>query len=212
MDISQLRREYVSSGLRRSDLDENPFLQFERWFKEAIDANLQDPNAMCLATADKRGRVSQRIVLLKNLDQFGFIFYTNTESRKAQDIASNPQVSLHFAWLAFNRQVKIQGKAQKIPSRETLKYFLSRPRDSQIAAWCSSQSSTIDSRQILESKFFEMKQKFANGDIPLPSFWSGYKVIPETIEFWQGRENRLHDRFMYRRTGNDNWEIQRLAP
>lgn len=212
MDISQLRREYKLSGLRREDLDPCPIRQFEHWFEQAANAGLQDVNAMCLATADHNGRVSQRIVLLKHLDENGFVFFTNSESKKARAISENSQVSLHFAWLAFDRQVKIEGTASKIPVAETLRYFISRPRESQIAAWCSEQSRKLDSRQVLEGKFQEMKLKFADGEIPLPSFWSGYRVKPERIEFWQGRENRLHDRFLYSLCDSQHWSVERLAP
>lgn len=209
--ISDLRREYTQGGLRRKDLPEDPLVLFEHWLKQVCEANIPDPTAMCVATVDERGRPSQRIVLLKHFDSNGFVFYTNLGSRKAQQIAQNNQVSLHFPWHFFDRQVIVSGKAERISSIEVLKYFHSRPKDSQIAAWVSQQSSRISTRGILESKFLEMKQKFLQGEVPLPNFWGGFRVSIEEIEFWQGGVNRLHDRFVYQREEN-HWNIDRLAP
>jgi pyridoxamine 5'-phosphate oxidase len=211
MDIENLRQEYTRSGLRRKDLKADPFEQFEIWFQEACGANLLEPNAMVLATASAQAEPSVRTVLLKYFDRSGFVFFTNYESRKAHQIAENPQVSLLFLWLPLQRQVQITGTVEKISTAESLKYFASRPRGSQLGAWCSQQSSVISSRQILEMQFEEMKQKFMDGEIPLPSFWGGYRVTPYRFEFWQGRTNRLHDRFVYSGQEPDLWEIQRLS-
>ncbi|AIU72926.1 pyridoxamine 5'-phosphate oxidase [Hafnia alvei FB1] len=210
-DVADLRREYVRGGLRRSDLTDDPLEMFERWLKQACEARLADPTAMCVATVDKNGQPYQRIVLLKHFDQQGMVFYTNLGSRKAQQLEENPHISLHFPWHMLDRQVSVLGMVEKLSTLEVMKYFHSRPKDSQIAAWVSHQSSRISTRGILEGKFLELKQKFLQGEIPLPSFWGGYRVKINSMEFWQGRENRLHDRFIYQRQG-DAWEIDRLAP
>ncbi len=212
MDISQFRREFRAGGLRREDLHQDPFLQFSIWFETARASERDDPNAMVLATVDPAGQPSQRTVLLKYFDDHGFVFFTNYGSRKATEIAGNDRVSLLFCWLELDRQVIISGRAAKVPTADSARYFLSRPRDSQVAAWVSSQSRILESRQALLQKFAEMKQKFGAGKIPLPSFWGGYRVSPSTIEFWQGRENRLHDRFLYRHQGEHGWTIERLSP
>lgn len=211
MDISHFRREYLKSGLERQDLLTDPMAQFSHWFNQAKDANIPDPNAMILATVSKDGWPSQRTVLLKYYDDNGFVFFTNQKSRKAREIEENNRVNLHFVWLELERQISIQGKASMISTAESARYFITRPRDSQIAAWVSTQSKAISSRQLLLKGFADMKAKFGRGDIPLPSFWGGYRVEPATIEFWQGRKNRLHDRFLYQRQGED-WGIERLAP
>ncbi len=177
---------------------------------DATEAKLTIPNAMSLATSDESG-VSIRTVLLKSFDESGFIFFTNYGSKKSKQIDNNPKVALLFPWVDLERQVKISGSVEKVPTLESIKYFATRPKDTQLGAWTSSQSSTISSRQILLSEFARMKQKFNNGKVPLPDFWGGYRVIPDTIEFWQGRENRLHDRFIYRKESN-SWKIDRLAP
>lgn len=212
MDLEDIRREYLQGGLHREDLADDPIVQFERWLKQTMDAGIQDPTAMTLATVDPFGQPTQRIVLLKHLDARGFVFFTNYESRKAGDIHHNPQVSLHFPWHWLERQVKIVGRAEKVPTTESLKYFLSRPRESQLAAWASAQSKPITSRQLLLQQFQAMKHKFSDGDIPLPDFWGGYRVVPRVIEFWQGGTSRLHDRFEYRRRDSGTWEIERLSP
>ncbi len=214
MDLADFRKEYTLNGLTREQLNENPFQQFELWFQQACDAQLLEPNAMSLATADKTGKPTQRIVLLKYFDYQGFVFFTNYESNKGKQIAENSQVSLLFFWLDLQRQVQINGKAEKISQAESFKYFTSRPRGSQLGAWCSQQSSVISSRQILELKFAEIKEKFANREIPLPSDWGGFRVVPDSFQFWQGRENRLHDRFLYSCVDDSEskWDIQRLAP
>lgn len=212
MDIDHIRREYLAGGLHRQDLNENPIMQFQDWLRLAIDAELVDPTAMTVATVDASGQPSQRTVLVKQCDENGFVFYTNLGSRKAKEIAGNAKVSLHFAWLPLERQVKICGVAEKLPTTQVLKYFLSRPKDSQIGAWVSEQSQPLSSRLLLEQKFAEVKQKFAHGEVPLPSFWGGYRIRPHEIEFWQGGPNRLHDRFRYRLGQDQTWEIERLAP
>jgi pyridoxamine 5'-phosphate oxidase len=212
MDLEQLRRDYLRGGLRREDLHSDPIEQFNRWLQQIIDADIKDPTAMTVATVDTQGQPSQRIVLLKQVDQRGFVFYTNYESHKAQDIAHNPKVSLHFPWHILERQVKICGTAEKIPTTESIKYFLTRPKESQLAAWASAQSRPISSRQLLMQQFNAMKEKFSAGEIPLPDFWGGYRVVPHTIEFWQGGSHRLHDRFCYQRQTAGDWTIERLAP
>lgn len=211
MDIESFRREYLAAGLRREDLDASPFGQFDGWLKQAVEAGLKDPTAMSLGTVGEDGRPWQRLVLLKQADERGFVFYTNLESRKARHIAANPQVCLLFPWNEIERQVVVAGTASRVSAVESLKYFLSRPRQSQLAAWASAQSRPLSSRVLLEEQFARMKQKFGEGEVPLPSFWGGYRVVPEAFEFWQGRPNRLHDRFGYARDG-DAWRIERLAP
>jgi pyridoxamine 5'-phosphate oxidase len=211
MDVSDLRRSKEDKALSREDLDPNPLVQFERWFGEACEHVPFEPNGMSVGTVDANGRPSSRTVLLKYFDERGFVFFTNYSSNKATDIESNPQVCLLFFWRELGRQLKINGNAEKIPTAETLKYFATRPRGSQIGAWVSEQSSIVTSRSLLEAKFDEMKRKFGNKEVPLPSFWGGFRVVPDTIEFWQGRSNRLHDRFLYAR-GDDAWTIERLAP
>lgn len=211
MDISDLRREYESQGLQADQLDPNPLVQFKHWFGEARAAGIEDVNAMSLATANGEGVPGIRTVLLKYFDAQGFVFFTNYESHKAQDIASNPHAALLFPWLLLNRQVIVQGQVERVGKGESLRYFMSRPRDSQLGAWVSAQSRAISSRGLLEQKFAEIKRKFNNGQVPLPDFWGGYRVKPWRIEFWQGRPNRLHDRFEYLQQG-DQWLLQRLQP
>lgn len=212
MNVSDLRRSATGFVLDREDLNENPIVQFEGWFRHACASVPMDPNAMSFATVDSDGRPSIRTVLLKYFDAKGFVFFTNYESKKAIDIDGNANVALLFFWSDAARQVKIRGKAERISAAETLKYFISRPRGSQIGAWVSAQSSVISSRALLETKFQEVKQKFKKKEVPLPSFWGGYRVVPQQIEFWQGRRNRMHDRFQYSRQDDGTWEIERLAP
>jgi pyridoxamine 5'-phosphate oxidase len=212
MDVSDLRRSKTGPTLERHDLDDTPVVLFERWFRDACDSIGTEPNAMSLATVDENNRPSVRTVLLKSFDEHGFVFFTNFESAKARHIARNPDVALLFLWRELGRQVTIRGTAERIAMSDTLKYFVTRPRGSQIGAWISAQSSVISSRTLLEAKFAEMKRKFADKEIPLPSFWGGYRVMPAEIEFWQGRANRLHDRFLYVRQEDGTWSIDRLAP
>jgi pyridoxamine 5'-phosphate oxidase len=210
VDLTNLKKEFRKSGLSRSKLDNDPVKQFSLWFTEAIDSGIVEPSAMSLATTDD-SEIGIRTVLLKYFDDKGFVFYTNYESNKSHQIETRPEAALLFPWLALERQIKIVGSVEKVSSLESIKYFASRPKDSQIGAWASKQSSTISSRGILQSQFESMKQKFSSGVVPLPDFWGGYRVVPRTIEFWQGRESRLHDRFVYQRS-EDDWTISRLSP
>lgn len=212
MNVADLRRNYTKDSLRRDDLNANPFGQFRFWIDQALKAELLEPNAMSLATVDSDGRPWTRTVLMKGFSEEGFLFFTNYESRKAIQLATNPNVSLLFPWLALERQVIINGTAERITPTESLQYFQSRPEGSQIGAWASPQSKVITSRKLLELKWDEMKRKFAQGKIPLPSFWGGFRVIPRTFEFWQGGQNRIHDRFQYTRNETAEWLIERLAP
>lgn len=212
LHLEQIRRDYLLGGLRRENLQDDPIIQFEQWLKQAVDAKLKDPSAMTVATVDATGQPSQRMVLLKHLDAQGFVFFTNYQSKKANDLSVNPKVSLHFPWHELERQVKISGVVEKVSKAQTAKYFLSRPQESQLAAWASKQSASISSRQLLLQQFNAMKQKFSKGEMPVPDFWGGYRVIPHVIEFWQGGSNRLHDRFEYNKQASGEWLIQRLAP
>jgi pyridoxamine 5'-phosphate oxidase len=210
-DPVELRERFMAEGLDSDQLDGDPIAQFQRWYGQAIDARLPEPNAMSLATVDADGQPSLRTVLLKLYDAAGFVFFTNYHSRKAQQMDGNDQVALLFPWVALARQVKILGRAERIPTAESLKYFATRPRGSRIGAWSSPQSQVIGSRSLLEEKVAEMKRRFGDGEIPLPDFWGGYRVVPISIEFWQGRGSRLHDRFRYTKEG-DSWRVERLAP
>ena len=210
VDLTKLRIELRKRGLSRSNLDDDPVKQFSLWFTEAIDSGIVEPSAMSLATTDE-SEIGIRTVLLKYFDDKGFVFYTNYKSKKSRQIETRPEAALLFSWLTLERQIKIVGSVEKVSSLESIKYFASRPKDSQIGAWASKQSTTISSRDILQSQFESMKQKFSSGEVPLPDFWGGYRVIPRTIEFWQGRESRLHDRFVYQRS-EDGWTTSRLSP
>lgn len=212
MDLTDIRREYTKGGLRRDDLPKEPLALFNKWLQQAVDANLPDPTAMTVATVNADGQPFQRIVLLKDVNNDGFIFYTNLSSRKAEQLQINNKISLHFPWHILERQVHVTGHVEQLSTLEVMKYFSSRPKESQIAAWASKQSSRLSARQALEGKFFELKQKFSAGEVPLPSFWGGYRVKFDSIEFWQGGKHRLHDRFIYLRNDNNDWDIERLAP
>ena len=212
MDITGIRKEYSSPVLTREMLDADPFRQFGRWFDEACTAGLAEPNAMTLATVGADGQPTLRTVLLKIFDQSGFVFFTNYGSRKARQIAENQRVALLFPWVKLARQVAITGLAETISTAESARYFASRPRDSQLGAWISQQSSVLSSRQLLMNELAKIKARFLSGEVPLPDFWGGYRVRPATIEFWQGQTSRLHDRFLYTRLDDGAWAIERLAP
>ncbi len=210
-DISVARNEYIANGLKEDDLDDSPFKQFEEWFNNAIDVKLIEANAFTLATVGIDMKPSQRTVLLKMYDETGFVFFSNYGSKKAKQIEQNSNVSAHFAWLGLERQLRVEGKIEKISKVESLKYFLSRPKGSQLSAWVSHQSEVVNSRSVLEAKFEEIRKKFTKGEVPFPSFWGGYIIKPIYFEFWQGGHDRLHDRLAY--TLNKNtWDIKRLEP
>ena len=212
MGYEKFRREYTAGGLARTMLDDSPLRQFECWLEQAVQAGLQDPTAMVLATVGENDTPRQRIVLLKGMSQGGFVFYTNLDSDKARAMAQRPQVSLHFPWNVLDRQVIIDGHAEKITATESAAYFMTRPRESQVAAWASRQSRPVSARAVLEQQFHSIREKFAQGEIPMPDFWGGYRVIPHRVEFWQGREHRLHDRFVYTLGSNADWQIEQLQP
>ncbi len=212
MNVGDMRQDYTPGALHRRDLHPDPFEQFGRWFEEACRSGIIEPNAMSLATVGADGCPTLRTVLLKKWDARGFVFFTNLESRKARQIAENPHVSLLFPWLALQRQVIINGVAERLPTAEVVAYFVTRPFGSQLAAWASPQSRVISARSLLEVKWEELKRKFREGQVPLPSFWGGYRVAPRDFEFWQGRPSRLHDRFLYTSRADGTWQIDRLAP
>ena len=211
MPLADLRKDYTLAGLRRVELETDPIQQFQKWFQQALDARLLEPSAMTLATADQQGRPSARIVLLKGLDERGFIFFTNYESRKGRELAENPNAALVFYWAELERQVRVSGGAARISRGESEKYFTARPRGHQLGAWVSTQSEVIANRAVLEKRLDEFEQRYP-GAVPLPPFWGGFVLSPIEIEFWQGRPNRLHDRFRYTRRPDNTWLIERLAP
>ena len=208
---AELRRAYMDQGLREDELDPNPFKQFEKWFKDAQAAKVIEPNAMALATATRDGKPAARYVLLRGLDERGFVFFTNYESSKGHELADNPRAALVFFWAEVSRQVRVEGRVEKVPAEESDKYFATRPRDSQLSAWASHQDEVIPNRAALEQKMRECSERFPNA-VPRPNYWGGYRVIPAWIEFWQGRPGRLHDRLRYTRQGDGSWKIERLAP
>ena len=211
--ISSLRRDYVLRGLSESDLDPNPFRQFARWFQDALDAKIQEPNAMIVSTVSPEGRPRGRIVLLKEFNEHGFVFFTNYHSEKGRHLDVNPNAGLTFSWLDLERQINIEGTASKISREETTAYFLSRPHGSQIGAWVSDQSAVVPSREAINSRLNEVRERYAHGEVPVPDYWGGYRIAPVSIEFWQGRTNRLHDRLRYRREAvGAPWKVERLAP
>lgn len=211
-NLADMRQDYRLAELDETTLAADPLSQFDAWFKQAIESGVIEPNAMSLATATPNGETSIRTVLCKGIDREGFLFFTNLESTKGRQLAANPQCSAVFPWLKLERQVIINGRAEKLGVAEVLKYFATRPFDSRVAAWTSQQSSIVTTRKLLEMKFAEMKRKFAGGEVPVPSFWGGFRIIPRTIEFWQGRPSRMHDRMQYSRTPDGGWKIERLAP
>ncbi|MCA9061602.1 MAG: pyridoxamine 5'-phosphate oxidase [Planctomycetaceae bacterium] len=206
------RREYDATPIDENSMASDPYEEFEKWYQAAVAAELLEPNAMTLSTVDEQNRPTSRTVLLKFFDRKGFVFFTNLESRKARQIAANPRVAILFQWLPLQRQLAIEGTAERVSALESLKYFASRPRGSQLGAWVSQQSSVITSRSLLEAKLAELKQKFAGGEVPLPSFWGGFRVVPDRLEFWQGQPNRLHDRIEYLLQSDGTWIRQRLSP
>ena len=212
MKLESQRREYLSGGLRRGDLAADPLDQFGRWMQQALAAEVPDPTAMAAATVSAAGQPSQRIVLLKQFDERGFVFYTNFESRKALELAGNTRISLLFPWNVINRQIKICGTAERIGKDESAAYFSTRPRPSQLAAAASRQSRVLESRENLLAAFKQLDERYRSADVPLPEDWGGYRVDAHEYEFWQGRPDRLHDRFRYSRGTADNWIIERLAP
>lgn len=209
--VAEIRRDYTQKALVESEVCENPIDQFMEWFEQALSTDMVDPNAMTLATATKEGIPSSRIVLLKGVDKKGFRFYTNYKSRKARELEENPQAALCFYWPPLERQVRIEGDVKKLSHQDSEAYFQQRPRLSQLGAWASNQSSELESRGELETKFEEIKKRFENKEVPLPDFWGGYLLQPTRIEFWQGRKSRMHDRICYKK-GGQGWKIVRLAP
>jgi pyridoxamine 5'-phosphate oxidase len=211
-DPAASRYEHVGKGMRRTDLDPNPVRQFGNWFTAAIEAGIHDVNAMSLATAGRDGRPSVRIVLLKSFDQEGFVFFTNYESTKGKQLEANPHAALGFYWIELDRQIRISGKVERTSREESQAYFHSRPVGSQLSAWASRQSEVIDGQRVLDARMAKMTERFGDKPIPLPPHWGGYRLKPDKIEFWQGRPNRLHDRFRYTRRADESWQIDRLAP
>lgn len=209
--LQDLRREYASRSLDEADVSDDPFEQFRRWFEDAVRAEIVDVNAMVLATANAAAEPASRVVLLKDFDHRGFVFFSNYESAKARDLAVNPRASLLFFWAELERQIRIGGRVSKVTTEESAAYFRTRPLTSQVGAWASPQSRPVDSREVLEARYAEVAGQYEHRDIPLPPFWGGYRVEPERFEFWQGRPNRLHDRLVYV-CDHDAWRRMRLAP
>lgn len=212
MQIPEMRKEYTWSGLSEEEVDADPLRQFETWLQQAVAANLPEPNAMTLATATPDGQPSARMVLLKAFDASGFTFFTNYESRKGRELMDNPRAALLFFWSHLQRQVRIEGTVERVSEDESDAYFRSRPLGSRLGAWASAQSEVITGRTVLEERMREMVQRFASGDVPCPPYWGGFRVRPLTIEFWQGRPDRLHDRLRYQRVQPAGWRIERLSP
>ena len=211
-DPDSSRYEHAALGLRRRDLDPDPIKQFGNWFTAAIEAGIKDVNAMSLATSTPDGKPSVRIVLLKGFDHDGFVFFSNYESEKGKQLDANPQAALGFYWIEVDRQIRINGVVEKTSREESERYFHSRPLGSQLGAWASRQSDVIDARRVLDARLAEMTERYGKGPVPLPPHWGGYRLTPHVFEFWQGRPNRLHDRFRYRRREEGSWCIDRLAP
>jgi len=210
-NVADLRKEYTRAGLTESDVAPDPVEQFRRWFDEALEADLHEPNAFVLATATRDGLPSARVVLLKGLDERGFVFYTNYEGRKGRELEENPRAALLFYWGELERQVRIEGTVSRVSAEESDAYYASRPRGSRLGAWASEQSRVVEGREVLESRIGDLEAEYEGREVPRPPFWGGYRVEPEAIEFWQGRENRLHDRIVYRRESG-SWKTERLQP
>jgi len=212
MPLAELRKEYSLAGLTEKDLARDPFRQFEKWFQEAEAAKINEPNAMIVATAGRDGRPSARTMLLKGADGRGFVFFSNYDSRKGRELEANPWATILFSWIALERQVIAEGAVTKVPREESEAYFHSRPQASQLGAWASQQSAIISGRPVLEEAMKALEKKYAGREVPLPPNWGGYRLAPESIEFWQGRRNRLHDRLRYRRASSGDWTVDRLSP
>lgn len=212
MALADMRKDYTLAGLLEKDLAKNPFRQFERWFQEAEAAKIPEPNAMTLATTGRDGRPSARTVLLKGCDGRGFVFYTNYESRKGRELDAQPRAALLFPWVAMERQVIVEGAVARVTREEAEAYFHSRPRASQLTAWASPQSTAVAGRAVIEESYRVIEKKYEGREVPLPPNWGGFRLAPETVEFWQGRRSRLHDRLRYRREAGGDWVVERLAP
>jgi pyridoxamine 5'-phosphate oxidase len=210
--VADLRKDYTLESLSELEVDLNPFIQFKKWFDQALVAQLPEPNAMTIATTTPDGKPSARMVLLKDFDERGFVFFTNYNSHKGQELAENPQAALVFWWAELERQVRISGYVEKVSETESDQYFETRPANSRLGAWVSNQSEVIESREVLERRLQEFHSKYENREIPRPPHWGGLRVIPTEIEFWQGRSSRLHDRLLYSRLDNNTWKIERLSP
>jgi len=213
MDYQNLRKEYRRNQLNECNLYSNPYKQFNEWFQDVLQEKIEEPNAMTLATATKEGKPSARVVLLKEVDENGFIFYTNKESRKGQELKENPEAELLFYWFSQQRQVRISGAVELLSEEESQAYFQTRPLGSQLGAWASKQSQALENREQLEQAFHEAEEKYKGRLVPMPPYWGGYRVRPNRFEFWQGRSNRLHDRLVYTLDEKNNkWVVQRLYP
>jgi pyridoxamine 5'-phosphate oxidase len=210
-DMSELRREYMVGGLGESDLLDEPVAMFRRWMRDAVTAGIHEPNAMVVCTVSPDGRPAARLVLLKGFDERGFVFFTNYDSRKGAELDANPACALLFPWHDVERQVRVEGTAARLSAAENEAYFATRPRAAQIGAWASPQSQVVTDRAELDKEYEEHAVRFGEGNVPIPPFWGGYRVAPDTVEFWQGRRNRMHDRLRYRRTAA-GWTTERLAP
>lgn len=210
--VADIRKDYTLQELNEHEVDPNPVIQFQKWFDQACSIDIPEPNAMTIATVDSEGKPSARMVLLKDYGEQGFVFYTNYNSRKGQELTANPHAAIVFWWAQLERQVRITGSVEKISDRESDEYFYSRPFGSRLGAWTSNQSEIISSREVLEQRLQELQAKYQDSDVPRPSHWGGFRVIPAEIEFWQGRSSRLHDRILYTLCENSSWKIQRLSP